>query len=164
MSTGKKSTEQLWRESVTAIDHYLIPLAFSLLCFLTLVQLVTKVPSIRSHVDAVSGRFVSMPADVIPASVQSERADVTLYISPVYARPDVIVYVNGKAVGDFNKSSMVVSVREGDEIAVQATQPGTTVVQVDHNNVNLLTPAPGMTVDVTSPNRMYKLALARFIR
>lgn len=163
MSTDESSREKFFQRIVDSIDGYLIPTAFGLLSFLVLIQVVTKVPIIRSHVDALAGRFVSIPTDVVPNSVKTERANVQLYISPVASRPDVTVFVNEQAVATFSKPEVDVSVREGDVIGIQSSTPGEVMIQVDQNDEKLLTPAPGQVVDVNTPNLTYRLTAARFI-
>lgn len=148
MSQGRR--EKLWRDLVTKVDGFLVPAAFGLLCIVAIVQVVTAIPSVRRHVDAVAGRFVPMPHDIIPTSVHDEEATVSLYAAPEGEHGDVKVMVNGEIVGSFVNPRVDVHVREGDTVAVENDGPGTVEVAADHNSPYLLLPAPGDTIDVDS--------------
>lgn len=163
MSADEHHREKVWRASIEIMDGYLIPVAFGLLCFLIVIQLASRVPLVRSKMDAMSGRFVSVPTDIVPTSVKSSKAVVTLYMSPATSRPDVFAYVNGQVVGNFANSSLQVPVRDGDQVSIQSFQDGDLVIQVDHNDPKLLVPAPGMVIDVMSAHQLYNLPLVKFI-
>jgi hypothetical protein len=163
MSADEHNREKMLHSSVEFVDRYFIPVAFGLLSFLVVIQLASRVPMVRSKMDAMSGRFVSVPTESVPASVKSSRALVTLYMSPATPRPDVLAYVNGQVVGNFANSSLLVPVRDGDQLSIQSLQGGDLVVQVDHNDPKLLLPAPGTVLNVTSTHQMYNLPIVKFI-
>ncbi len=140
--------EQLWRQLVSKVDDVLLPVAGALLCMLVVVQLVTAIPTVRKQVDAVAGRFVAVPQDVVPASVNSEQATLSLLAAPEGDHSQVKVQVNGQTVGSMASSQLEITVRENSVITIVNAGNSTVFISVDHDNANLLTPAPGQTIEV----------------
>jgi hypothetical protein len=153
--------DQLWRKLVDRIDGWLVPVALGCLSTLIVAQVVTSIPAVRRHVDSAAGRFVAMPADIVPASVNRQEAEVSLYISPAGDHSDVEIQVDGRTVGFMAEPKLGVSVREGDVISVVNKGTGMVAISVDHDNPNLLLPAPGQTLYV-EPGETVSLPSARF--
>jgi hypothetical protein len=164
MGTDERTTENLWKNLVEHVDRFLIPVSFGFLTILLLVQVITAFPPIRHSLDLISGEFSQMPTSVIPASVKNETATITLYLAPSeMTHPDVQVFVNGQLVGHFVKSSLVIQCREGDKITLQTTGVGLVQVSVDHNDPNLLVPAPGQAITIRKPYQPAQLAVVEFV-
>jgi len=149
LSKDSSRFSQLWREVIERVDRFLIPISFGLLTMLVLVQMLTNLPSIRSKVDQMEGRFASVPAEVIPSSVAQDQAIITLFLSPDQTNSAIGVFKNGDLIGNFSSSQLRVTVHEGDRLSIQSSRPATVSVVVDHNDPNLLLPAPGQTVALT---------------
>jgi hypothetical protein len=153
--------DQLWRRLVDRIDGWLVPVAAGFLSVLVAAQVVTSIPTVRRYVDSVAGRFVEMPKDIVPASVERQEAQVSLYISPAGDHSDVTIQVDGRTVGVMAEPKLGIAVREGDVISVVNNGPGVVAISVDHDNPNLLLPAPGQTIYV-DPGQTVSLPSARF--
>jgi len=148
------SSNDKWRRFATRVDHYLIPIVGGCFSLLILVQLVAAVPSVRSALDNFEGRFVQAAAAMPANHIQNQSATVTLYLSPAESRPDVAVLVNGTAIMNFTEPQILIHVKSGDVISIKSRDGKAAVVTIDHNNPNLLTPAPGQVVSLTS-GQMY---------
>lgn len=162
MSKDRSRFSPLWSEVIEKIDSWLVPMAFGLLSVLVLAQMVTTLPSIRSKVDQVEGRFTTIPTDVIPSSVAQEQAIITLFLSPDQINSAIGVFNNGKFVANFTSSQLRVTVHEGDRLSIKSSAPATVSVVVDHNDPNLLLPAPGQTVELTPGQVQVSLPSVQF--
>jgi hypothetical protein len=140
--------ERLWRQLVDKVDDVLLPVAGALLCMLVVVQLFTAIPAVRNHLDAAAGRFVAVPPDVVPASVNSEEATLSLFAAPEGDHSQVKVQVDGQTVGSMASSHLQVTVREKSVVTIVNAGTSIVFISVDHDNANLLTPAPGQTIEV----------------
>ncbi|MCL6592744.1 MAG: hypothetical protein K6T31_02095 [Alicyclobacillus sp.] len=152
------------RESrlATVLDRYLGAVAWGFVTTLVLVQAVTYIPWVRHTLDRSAGRLVQVPTEVVPATVQSRQASVTLYLEPAVARPDVVVALNGKPVGRFDAPQLSVTVHEGDTLQVCLQAPGQVTVDVEHNDADLVWPAPGMTLTLEQPGEWVSFPKAEF--
>lgn len=142
--------DKLWMKFADHVDHWLGPMALATLTVLCSAQLVTRIPAVRTYVDAVEGRFYSVPATVIPASALHESTVVQVYLSPNIPRPDVQVLVNGQAIGSFTSTSLNLRVTEGDTIGFRSHNGGDLLITFDDDDPNLFVPAPGQTVELTA--------------
>ncbi len=147
-SVAGSSERRAVAELFNKVDDVLLPVAGALLCMLVVVQSVTSIPSVRKQVDATAGRFVAVPQDVVPASVNSEQATLSLLAAPEGDHSQVKVQVDGQTVGSMASSKLEVTVREKSVVTIVNAGNSTVFISVDHDNANLLTPAPGQTIEV----------------
>ena len=153
MPADKQAKKSTWNRLIGEFDNVLIPVALGLLTMTLLVQVAATNPAVQSRLDRLEGRFSAVPTQVIPPTVNSETAAVTLYLSPSTGQhPNVTVSVNGKPVANFTSASAHLNVKEGDRITLTSNDlTGPVYITVDHNDPNLLFPAPGQVVEL-SPN------------
>lgn len=164
MAEERKPDRWTWRDAADRLDGFFVPVSFACLTVLVCIQAITWIPAIRARVDAFSGRFVSVSMDRLPPNIQDETALIHLFLAPAARRSDVTLYINNKPAGTFADGNLTVSVREGDKLAVQSSEPGAAMIQVNHDNPYLLTPAPGQTLYVNAPNQWYDWELVRFLK
>lgn len=162
MTSQKSRQERMWKQVIDAVDGYLIPISFGLLSMVILVQLFSTIPTIRAKLDTMEGRFSAVPAEVIPSSVNQEQTQISLHLSPNQTDPGVQVFNNSKFVGTFTSPELTLTVREGDRISLQTQQTGTVYITVDHNDPNLLLPAPGQTIELSPQQQTASFPAVQF--
>lgn len=162
MDSRNLGSSKAWRQIIDGIDGFLVPISFGLLSMVVLVQLLSTIPVVRSKLDIMEGRFSAVPTQVVPSSVANEQAQLSLRLSPDQTDPGVEVFKNGQLVGDFANSELTVTVHEGDQLTFRTTQSGTVYVVVDHNDPNLLLPAPGQMVELSPQHPQGSLPAAEF--
>ncbi len=160
---GETWTRRL-QDLVARTDGVLLPVCAGCLTFLLAVQAAGRLPFLREHLDAAADRFVQMPSEVVPASVATEHATITLYLSPETSLDAPIqVFCNGRLVGVFERASWSLQLHEGDQITLYApTLDHSLTVKVDQNNPRLLTPAPGWTATLGPDQPRVHLPIAKF--
>lgn len=146
---------------LSTIDLYFMPIVGGCLTLLILVQLFTAVPPVRRAIDQFEGRFVAVSANEPNAPVGQE-ATLTLYVSPAETRPDVAVLINGIAVVNFKEPQVLIHVKNDDKIEIKSRDGKPVVVTIDHNNPNMIVPAPGQTITIGVGQNYAVLAPVRF--
>lgn len=158
---SRKST--ILHSIINHVDGFLVPISFGLVSMVIFVQVIATIPVVRGKIDSMEGRFSLVPAQVIPASVAQEQAQISLHLSPDQNNSGVQVFNNGKLVGTFMSSILTLSVHEGDKLTFNSPgAAGTVYIVVDHNDPNLLLPAPGQTVELTSQSPSASLPAVQF--
>ncbi len=132
------------------IDGWLVPFAFGTLSVLIGAQMITSIQPVRAYVDEVEGRFIEEPASVIPQSVNHETANLSLFLSPTVARPDIKVILNGRVLARFLTAQLTIAVHEGDSVQFESSGHGLAYISTESDNSSLLVPAPGQTFAVSS--------------
>ncbi|MDQ0188481.1 hypothetical protein JI721_16175 [Alicyclobacillus cycloheptanicus] len=164
MSDSRRSEDVQWLQGTEWVDRMLVPSAFGVLSVLVGVQMLTAIPAVRHHVDALAGRFVQVTPAAASSAGGSESASITLYLSPdTGPRPDVRVLVNGKYAGSFTSPSLHLTVHPNDQIEFVRSKTGGAVdIEVDDNDPNLAYPLPGMSYSLTKDDPSLDLPNVRF--
>jgi hypothetical protein len=161
-SVQSQEVRERWHALSEKFDRVLLPVALGCLSMLVVVQALTALPAVRRFVDARSNGYVQVNPQ--PASAAApQQAVLHLYLAPAKPRPDLQVLVNGQVRTTFQTVNLSVVVHAGDVVQFRASEPGAAFVQVDHDAVNLLWPAPGQTVEIEQPGVVVSLPAAEFV-
>lgn len=151
------------RKWIQAFDNLLIPVAGALLCVLCVAQAVTMMPAARRVVDQTEGRFSAQSA---MTSLTTQRAEVTLYLSPsdTGLQPQIIVRSSQTVLGELSAKPLTIEVRDGEEIELERlnASPSSVIVSVEHNNPMLLQPISGWSVTLTQRQSTAAMPTIRF--
>lgn len=144
-------------------DDWFIPMAFGVLTVLLCVQAISLVPQVRAAMDHVEGRFVAQPATAVPTAVKKDTAVVILTASSTQNATGVEVFLDNQSLGDFTTNQMRITVHDGQKIHFVDHSGKSIYISVDTDNANLLLPAPGQTVELSSATPTAALSSAEFI-
>lgn len=156
MSTTTGEREKLTRKTTLWLDQTLVPIAAAVVCMLVLVQGLMSVPSIRARLTHSFAQPVGGP---VAASLS---ARVRLAITPW---PQAVSVRVGETTYTPDANGVVyVTVRPGDSIAITRQRVGPTLyVSVDHDDPNLLTPAPGQVLTLNTGDMEATFPAAQFL-
>lgn len=161
---NRSNRENLWDAFTGNVDNYLTPVAFAVLSFLCITQMAAHFPPVRQYIDTVENRFTREPAVAATASTVSEKAWIDLYASPAHSASGIEVFCNQKPIGSFKNAHLRLRVSSGDIIGFKSPSGGPIYISVDQNNADLLLPAPGYQVELTSQDPEATLPAATFLQ
>lgn len=159
-----RNANLFWDKFTQHIDDYLPSITFGIFTVLVIAQFFSLNPIVRARLDTLEGRFVSQPVNVVPNSVLSDVAHLSLNISPNKSYPNIYIELNGEYVANFTKPSITLSVHEGDNLTLQSNGQQIVYVTVDQNDPYLFMPAPGMVFKLDSRHPSVKLPSAAFTK
>jgi hypothetical protein len=157
--------EYLWRRITEGVNYFLSPIVFASLGVLVIAQFVTHISPVRKYMDAMENRFTSESV-VAGTSGNHEKAWIDLYFSSpsIISQQTVRILLNGQVVGNFQTAHQKIMVANGDIVGFQSQNGGPVYISIDQNNADLLEPAPGYEVELTTQNPDVQLPAATFLK